>query len=141
MQVVADRSHHHFARIETSPNAQLDTVGAAHLFGIFAHGGLHGQTGVTGPQGVIFVGNGGAKEGHAAIAQHLVHCALVAVDSVHHAAQGWVEELLSGLWIEIPDQLGGVFNVGEQDRDLLPFSFQAMAGVEDFFGEIWRGIR
>jgi hypothetical protein len=78
---------------------------------------------------MILMGNGGTKTGHDAIAQYLVHRALVAVDGVHHTAQGRVDELLSGFWIEIPDQLGGVLNVGEQDRDLFPFSFQAMASI------------
>jgi len=36
--------------------------------GILAYGGLHGQGGVTGPQGVIFMGNGRAKQGHDAVA-------------------------------------------------------------------------
>ena len=90
---------------------------------------------------MILMGNGGTEKGHDAIAQDLVHRALVAVNSVHHTAQGRIDELLSGFWIAIPDQLGGVLNVGEQDRHLVPFPFQAMAGIEDFLGEIRWGIR
>ena len=47
----------------TGPRAvtQLQAPGTVHLFGIDAHGGLHGQGGVAGAQGMVFVGNGGAK--------------------------------------------------------------------------------
>jgi len=38
--------------------------------------------------------------------------------------------------IELADQFGGIFDVGEQHRHLLAFAFQARAGVEDFFSEI-----
>jgi len=122
-QVVADLPHHHFPGVEAHPDAQLEAVGATHLLGIRAHGGLHGQGGVTGAQSVVLMGDGGAKQGHDAIAQHLVHCALVAVHGVHHVAQGGVQELLGGLGGAIPDQLGGVFDVSEQHRDLLAFAF------------------
>ena len=86
------------------------------------------------------MGDGGAKQGHDAVAQYLVHCALVAVHGVHHLLEGGVEELLGSLRIEVADQLGRVFDVGEQHRDLLAFAFQARAGIEDFCGEIGRGI-
>ena len=140
VQVVADGPHHHLPRVEAHPDAQLEAVGAAHLVGIFAHGGLHGQGGIAGPQGVIFMGNRRPEERHDAIPQHLVHRALIAVHGVHHAVQGRVQELLGGLGVEVPDQLGGVFDIGEQHRHLLALAFQVMARVKDFFGEMWWGI-
>ena len=45
--------------------------------------------------------NGSAKQGHNAVAQHLVHRALIAVHGVHHALQGWVEEPLGLFWVEV----------------------------------------
>jgi len=87
------------------------------------------------------MGNGSPKQGHDAIAEHLVHRALVAMHGVHHTVQGRVQELLSGLRVEVPDQFGGVLDVGKQHGDLLAFTFQVRAGVEDFFGEIGWGIR
>ena len=93
MQVVADGAHHHLAGVEPDADLHLQAVGAAHLLGIAAHRRLHRQGGVTGPHGVILMGNGRAKQGHDAIAQHLVHRALIAVHGVHHALQGRIEEL------------------------------------------------
>ena len=94
VQVVANRPHHDFAGVEPHAHLHLQAVGAAHLLGIAAHGGLHGQGGVTGPHGVILMGHGRAKQRHDAVAQHLVHRALVAVHGVHHDVQGRVQELL-----------------------------------------------
>jgi hypothetical protein len=34
-----------------------------------------------------------------------------------------IEELLGGFRVEVFDQLGGVFEVGKQDGDLLAFAF------------------
>ncbi len=81
-----------------------------------------------------------AEEGHDAVAQHLVHRALEAVYGVHHGVQGRVEELLGGFRVEIPDQLGRVFDVGEQHRDLLAFACQGATGGEDLLCEMGRGI-
>src|SRR5262245_14078981 len=48
------------------------------------------QGSVAGTQSVVLVGNGRTKQGHAAIAQHLVHRAFNPVHGVHHALQGWI---------------------------------------------------
>jgi hypothetical protein len=85
--------------------------------------------------------DGCRKQGHDAIAQHLVHRALIAVHGIHHAVNGRIQELLGGFRVEVLDQLGRVFDIGEQHRHLLALAFQAMARVEDFLGKMWRGIR
>ncbi len=118
----------------------LQAMGAPHLLGIAPQRGLHGQGRVTGAQGVVFMGNGRAKQGHDAIAQHLVHRALIAVHGVHHVVQGRVQELLGRFGVEVADQLGGAFEVGKQHGDLLALAFQGAAGGEDFLGEIGRGV-
>ena len=88
---------------------------------------------------MVFVGNGGAKQGHNAVAEHLVHRALEAVHGVHHAVQGRIEELLGGFGIEAADEFGGVFEVGKEHRDLLALAFQGGAGGQDLLGEMgWR---
>jgi hypothetical protein len=61
VQVVADGPHHHFAGVEPHARLHLQAVGAAHLFSVAAHGGLHRQGGVTGPHRVVFVGYWGAE--------------------------------------------------------------------------------
>ena len=139
MQVIANRPHHHFARVETHPHAQLQAPRAAHRLGGGLHGRLHGQGRVAGAQGVVFVGNRGTKQGHNAIAEHLIHRALEAVHGVHHAMEGRIEELLGGFGIEAPDEFGGVLEVGKEHGHLLALAFQGRAGREDLVGEMgWR---
>jgi hypothetical protein len=50
---------------------------------------------------------------HDAVTQHLVHRALETVHRVHHALQGRIEEFLGSFRVEVADQLGGAFEVGE----------------------------
>ena len=88
---------------------------------------------------MVLVGNGRPKQGHNAVAQHLVHRALVAVHGVHHAVQGRVEELLGGFGIEAPDEFRRVFEVGKQHRDLLALAFQSSAGAR-IFSVRWAGV-
>ena len=140
MQVIADGADHDFPGIESHPDTQLEAVGAAHRLRVLVHGGLHGQGGVAGAQGVVFVGQRRPEEGHDTVAQHLVHRTLEAVHGVHHAMQGGVEELLGGFWIEILDQLGRVFDVGEQHRDLLALALQSAARGQDLLGKIRWGV-
>jgi hypothetical protein len=68
VQVVANGADHDFPGVEPHPDAQLDAVGMAHRFRVLAHGGLHGQGGVAGPQGVILMGQGSPEERHNAVA-------------------------------------------------------------------------
>ena len=119
---------------------QLQALGAPHLLGVGAHGGLHGQGRIAGAQGMVLVGDGRAKQRHDAIAQHLVHRALEAVHGVHHAVQGRIEELLGGFGVEVADQFRRVLEVGKQHGDLLALAFQGAAGRENFLGQIGRGV-
>jgi hypothetical protein len=50
---------------------------------------------------MILMRQRGAKERHNTIAQHLVHCAFVAMYSFHHVVQCGIEELPGRLRIEI----------------------------------------
>ena len=99
------------ARTTTSPELRPDphlhrqAMGAAHLLRIAAQGGLHGQGGITGAHGVVFVRDGRPEQGHDAIAQHLVHRAFKAVHGVHHGVQGRVEERPGLFRVEVADQL------------------------------------
>jgi hypothetical protein len=85
---------------------------------------------------VVFVGNGRAKQGHNAIAEHLIHRALEAVHGVHHHLDGGIEELLGGFGVETMNEFGRVLEIGKQHRDLLALALQGGAGGEDFFGQI-----
>ena len=85
---------------------------------------------------MVFVGNGRAKQGHNAIAEHLVHRALEAVHGVHHVVQRRVEELLGSFWVETANQFGGIFQVGKQHGDLLALAFQGTAGRENLLRKV-----
>jgi hypothetical protein len=103
VEVVANRPDDDFAGIEPHPRRHLQAVGAAHRFRIAAHGRLHGQSGVTGPHGVILVGHRGPEERHDTIPEHLIHRAFVAVHGVHHDVQRRVQEPAGLFGIETLD--------------------------------------
>ena len=145
VQVVANGPYHHLARIQPNADAQRRPVLAPHVFSIGLHGGLHGQRRIAGAQGVVLMRNRGAKQGHNAVAQHLVHRAFEAVHGVHHDVDSGINELLGGLGVEVFDQFGGIFDVGKQHRHLLAFAFQGARGTSgssrpDASGcRLWRG--
>ena len=62
------------ARTTTSPELSptrictAQAMGAAHLVGVAAHGVLHGQGGVAGPHGVVFMRQRRTEQRHDAIA-------------------------------------------------------------------------
>jgi hypothetical protein len=89
---------------------------------------------------VVFVGNGGAKQGHDAIAEHLVDGALEAVHGVHHAVDGRIEELLGGFGIETTDEFRRVLEIGKEHGDLLTLTCQGGTGRQNFLGQVRGGI-
>jgi hypothetical protein len=103
-------------------------------------GGLHGQGGVAGAQGVVFMGYGGAKQGHDAVTQHLIHRALEAVHGVHHVSQGRIKELLGGFGVEVADEFGGAFEIGKQHRHLLALAFQGGPRRQNLLDEMARRV-
>ena len=58
------------------------------------------------------------------------------MDSIYHNVNGRIEELLGIFRVEVFDQLGGVFDVGKQYGDLLPFAFEGTAGGQNLFGQV-----
>src|SRR5438132_10612958 len=89
---------------------------------------------------MVFVGNGGTKQRHNAIAEHLVDSALKAVYSVHHNVDSGIEELLGGFGVESPDEFGGVFEISKEHGHLFALTLQGRAGREDLVGEMGRGV-
>ena len=140
VQIVADGAHHDFARVQPDAELQRNAMRAAHLLGVAAQGGLHGQGGVAGAQGMVFMGNGGAEQGHDAVTQHLIHRALEAVHGVHHVPQGRIEEPLGGFGIEVADEFGGAFEIGKQHRHLLALAFQRGARRQNLLDEMARRV-
>jgi hypothetical protein len=54
--------------VETDPNLHLKPMDATHLRAVVANGRLHGQRGIAGPHGMIFVCNRRPKQSHNPIA-------------------------------------------------------------------------
>ncbi len=140
VQVVANGPHHHLAGVEADADLHGHAMGAAHLLGIAAHRGLHGQGRIAGPHGMVFMRKRRPKQGHDAIAHDLVHRAFVAVHGLHHALQHGIEELPGLLRVAVGQEFHRAFEVGKQHRDLLALAFQGAAGGEDFLGEIRRRV-
>ena len=140
MQVVADGPHHDLAGIEADPDLDLDPVGMADFVTVASNRLLHGQGRIAGPHGMVFMRNRRAKQGHDAIAHHLVDRAFVAVDGRHHALQHRVEELPGFLGIAVGQQLHGALQVSKQHGDLLALAFEGSFGVQDFLSEVRGGV-
>jgi hypothetical protein len=62
------------------------------------------------------------------------------MDSLHHDVDGRVEEFLGIFRVKVPNQLGGVFDVGKQDGDDLALTLKAGLGGQDFFSQVRRGV-
>jgi hypothetical protein len=136
MQIVADSTDDDFPRVESHSDAHLDAMCTSYLVSIRLHGGLHRPARIASTRGMILVRHRGAEDGHHTITEHLIHRAFKAVHRVHHDVNGRVEELLGGFRVEVPNQLGGVFDVTEHHRDLLALAFQGTAGGKDFLGQV-----
>ena len=80
------------------------------------------------------MGEGGPKQGHEAVAQHLIHRALIAMHRLHQPLEHGVEELPRLLGIPVGQQLQRALEVGKQHRDPLAFAFEHAAGGQDLLG-------
>src|SRR5713101_288315 len=87
---------------------------------------------------MVLMGQGGAKQGHDAVAHDLVDGAVITVDGLDHSCQHWIEQLARLLRVSISQQLHRTLEVGEEDRDLLALAFQRALGAEDLL-RYWLG--
>src|SRR5439155_819268 len=72
----------------------------------------------------VLVGDRCAEEGHDPVAQDVVHCALVAVDRVHHQLDRGVHEPPCFFRINALQQFHRAAQVGEERRDLLSLALE-----------------
>jgi hypothetical protein len=100
-QITADGPDHDLARVQPDSNLHFDAVRAADLLVVALNGLLHGERGIAGPHGIVPMGDGGAKQRHNAIAEHLVDRPLIPMDGRHHPLQHGVEELARFLRIAV----------------------------------------
>src|SRR4030095_15782914 len=112
-QVGPDRADDDLARIEAHADLDWDATGALRLIDVTPDALLHPKRGVTRPHRVILVGQRGAEEGHDAVAHHLVHGALVAVDGLHHQLENGIQELVRLLRIAVGEKLHRALQVRE----------------------------
>jgi hypothetical protein len=140
VQAAVDGPHHHLAGVEPDPDLHGDAMGTLELIAVAADALLHTQCRVTRPYGVIFMGQRRSEERHDAIAHHLIHRALVAVDRLHHALQYRVEELPGLLGVAVGQQLHGAFEIRKQHGHLLALAFQGGFGAENLLREIGGGV-
>ena len=132
MQIIANGAHHHLAGVEPDPDLHRQPLGVPYLLGIALHDRLHGERRIAGPHGMVLMRHRRAKQGHNAIAHHLVHGAFIAVHGLHHVLQDRVEELAGLLRVAVGEQLHRAFEVSKQHRDLLALACQGTAEVRIF---------
>jgi hypothetical protein len=123
-QVGADRAHDDFPGVEADPDLYRQTLGTVYLVTIAAQGSLHSQSSVTGAERMVLVGHRGTKESHDAIAEELIHRAFVAMHSLHHEVEHWLQALSSFFWIEAFNQCRGALDISKHHCDLLALAFE-----------------
>ena len=133
LHIVPQGTDHDLPGVEADADLQGHTMGAVHLRSILTQGRLHGESRITGPQGVILVGQGRPKERHQTVAQHLVHGARVVVYGVHHTLESRVQELLGRFRIEGTNEGQGVGDIGKEHCHLLALAFQRRPGCMALF--------
>src|SRR5437867_2925439 len=95
---------------------------------------------------MVFVGDGGTKEGKDAIAGGLSHIALVAMDRVHHELQGGIDQAAGVFGVEVFDERHRALDVGKEGGDGLAFAVYDPPGLHgsllgpDTLGEMARSI-
>src|SRR5215510_12407895 len=71
-----------------------------------------------------------SEESLDSIAQHLIDCATITVNSIHHQLKNRIEKPAGLLWITVSHLFGGAFYVRAKYRDLFALTFQCRCGCE-----------
>jgi hypothetical protein len=101
---------------------------------------LDGQRRLARLHGLIIIGEGGAKESHAAVAHDLVHAALVILHGRHQALEPRVEERLRLFGGAVSQHFHGPREVGEEHADPRALPFQGVPQGQDLLGEMRGGV-
>ena len=106
MQIIlTNGAQHHFASVDPDAQLHVDAFVAPQLLGAFAVFFLHEQGGVQGALGMIFMGDGRAKQGKDAVPERLCDVAFIAMYSIHHQFEGGIENGASLFGIKIRDKI------------------------------------
>ena len=122
-EVASDGANDDLARVDAHADLHLDAVRAARVLGVSADRVLHPERRVARAHRVILVSERRAEERHDAVAHHLIHGALVAVDGLHHALEDGIEDLPRLFRIAVGEELHRALEVGEQHGHLLALTF------------------
>ena len=145
VEVRADGPDDDLTRVQTDADGDGQASGALDPFRIPLHRLLHPKRRIARAYRVVLVGEGRPEQRHNAVAHHLVHGALVAMDRLHHQLEDGIENLAGLLWVAVGQQLHRALEIGEEHRHLLALTLQVCLGGEDAFGEVlwsvalWRG--
>ena len=123
-EVAADGADDDLARVDAHAHLDDRALLPTHLLAVAGDGIADGQRGVEGAARCVLVGDRCAEEGHDPVAQDVVHCALVAVDRVHHQLDRGVHEPPCFFRINALQQFHRAAQVGEERRDLLSLALE-----------------
>jgi hypothetical protein len=92
---------------------------------------------------MVFVRHRRTEERHDPVAHHLIHRALVVMNSLYHSFQNRIQEFPRLLGIPVGEKFHRALEVREQHGHVLAFAFESIPGSQDLLGEVlWSvGIR
>jgi hypothetical protein len=135
-EVVSDTAHDDEAGVDALPDLEGQPLPPLELLAVILERRPDPDGGVDGPASVLLVSDGGAEEGHDAVAEELVHGPFVAVDLGQHQLEGARHDGVDVLRIEPLGERGESGNVDEEDRDLLSLTLECRARSEDLIREV-----
>ena len=121
-------AHDHRAAVQADVQAQLlVAVALLYLLVEERHLGLHVERGADGHFGVVFLGDGRAKDGHDAIPDELIDHALKLIDAARHQPGKLLDQHEQLFIIEALGEAGKTGEIGKQQGNVaaLPGGFQA----------------
>jgi hypothetical protein len=140
LEIVADRSHDDFTRIESHAYGEAESPCTFQLRGVSAKFVPQMQGRVAGTPGVILVGDGRPEDRHDPIAGELIDRPLETVHAVGEDLEEAVHDPIPLFWIDLLAELHRALHVSEEHRHLLPLAFEGAARREDPLGEMARCV-
>ncbi len=98
------------------------------------------QRGVTGPLRMVLVYDRRAEQGHDAVTGILIDGTFETVHAFSQDFEDALEDLVPRFGIDLAGQFHGAFHVREEHGDLLALVFSDGLRLQDFVGEMFRGV-
>jgi len=134
-KVIPNGSDDYRTGVKADAHLELHAGLLPYFVAILSHSLLDGQCRVTGPMGMVLMGQGSSKQGHDAVTGKLINGSLIFVDLIHEDLETSIHDLVDFLGVEFLGDGGVVGYVGEEDGDELPFALDGASGREDFVGQ------